>query len=87
MIEIPSTCPVCGNKLDAATHVKEKEIVPAPGDISICFYCATVSMFDENLKLEQMTNEQFAKLPDEVRASVRKTRDMLLEFNIKRHAT
>lgn len=82
-----SICPVCGKKLDAATHVEKEEAVPGPGDISICLYCATVSVFDDNLKLKQMTNEEFAGLPEEVKTNVRKTRDMLLEFNIKRHAT
>lgn len=85
-IGTPSPCPVCGKKLDAATSVEKEEAVPDPGDLSICLYCATVSVFDDNLKLKQMTNEEFAELPEEVKTSVRKTRDMLLEFNIKRHA-
>lgn len=83
-LDIPSACPVCEKKIDAVTRPDENGAVPSPGDISICFYCATVSRFDDNLKLEQLTNEQFAELPEEVRVSVRKMRDNLLDFNIKR---
>lgn len=82
-IDTPSPCPVCGKNLDAATSIEKEEAVPGPGDLSICLYCATVSRFDDNLKLEQITNEEFAELPEELKTSIRKARDTVLDFNIK----
>jgi hypothetical protein len=78
-----SICPVCGNKLDAATPTDKESGTPSSGDISICIYCATISVFDDKLKLSPITNEEFAKLPEELKISVRKARDTILEFNVQ----
>lgn len=43
-------CPSCGKDLDGATPVgDDKEIVPEPGDVTICVYCATwLRLADDN---------------------------------------
>jgi hypothetical protein len=76
-------CPCCKKELDAATSINEKDALPSPGNLSICFYCATVSRFDKDLKLEELTTEQFAKFPEEFKINVRNIREKILEFNIK----
>jgi hypothetical protein len=44
----PMPCPVCGYKLDAATSadLKQPDLRPSPGDLSICFECTSVLIFD-----------------------------------------
>lgn len=53
------TCPKCGKLLDGVSHVGDGEIRPTPGDVSICFYCASALVFDENLGLALMSEELF----------------------------
>ncbi len=42
-------CPSCGYRMNAATHVRG-EAVPRPGDLSLCWGCGTVLIFDEALR-------------------------------------
>lgn len=48
-----SKCPVCGKVLDTASG----NAAPEPGDISVCFYCHNIMVFDENLALQKADEE------------------------------
>jgi hypothetical protein len=52
------TCPNCKVVVDACTDVNGSFGVPSPGDYSACPYCKTVAMFDEDLKLRPLTDEE-----------------------------
>jgi len=57
-------CPCCFAFINSATGV-EKEDVPSPGDVSVCFKCGAYLMFDLDLKLAPLSNDEFEKLhPD-----------------------
>ena len=63
---VPShICRGCGSENDAAT--REDDHRPSPGDISLCGYCRTISIFDDDLGLREPTAsewEELAKHPD-----------------------
>jgi predicted amidophosphoribosyltransferase len=42
--QLPTPCPCCGAKLDAATGGR---LAPRPGDVTICAYCAAPLVFTE----------------------------------------
>ncbi len=42
------TCLGCGRILDAATVIEGDTILPDPGAISICWYCACVAVYERN---------------------------------------
>lgn len=46
--EITVTCLGCGKTLDSSTPVGGKNILPDPGSVSVCWYCATVCFYDAN---------------------------------------
>lgn len=46
-----SSCPKCGEQLDAATVAESPTAGPAPGDITVCAYCAGVLQFGPQLEL------------------------------------
>ena len=49
-----SQCCACGTTLDGAAG----RAAPKPGDFSICIYCGALSVFDEDLKLREPTQEE-----------------------------
>ena len=46
-----SRCPFCGHKLDAAMagDPKYPDVIPKPGDVSVCISCASVLVFADDL--------------------------------------
>jgi hypothetical protein len=57
--ELPTTCVHCGrvNELHGGPEESDR---PSPGDISVCWKCLGVSVFDANLQLIHPTPEQLA---------------------------
>ena len=43
-------CPECKSKIDGASPCgDDDELVPTPGDLSMCLYCGVWLLFDEQL--------------------------------------
>ncbi len=57
-----SPCPFCGTEFDGAFSFEDK--VPSPGDATVCIQCASPLVFDDAMKLRQMTPGEFAGLPE-----------------------
>jgi len=55
-------CPSCAKPLDGAAGGDQ---APAPGDFSICIYCATILKFDKNLDLEVLSQKELQDLDPE----------------------
>lgn len=55
----PNICPNCGKTLDAATAC-EGDRKPAPGDFTVCIYCAIILRFDNDMNLREVTKEELA---------------------------
>ena len=54
---IRPTCPHCGKPQNGFTHLEKKEH-PLPNDFGVCFYCASVSIYDDKLMLRVATPEE-----------------------------
>ena len=56
-----SYCPHCRTKVNAAGSI-DKPATPKPGDINICFYCANINIYDEDLKVRLPTPEEIEEI-------------------------
>jgi transcription initiation factor IIE alpha subunit len=70
-------CPACSERLSAATGIKE-DTVPKPGDISICVHCGEYLVFDDNLRSQSMSQEEFSSLDDEQKFQISMARFMIM---------
>ena len=68
-----SECPVCSNKLDAASDI-QSDAVPSPGDATVCIICASFLTFTETMHLRLMSLEEISVLPDDVRLTLQRYR-------------
>lgn len=48
----------CGEELDSIKCLNEADCTPSPGDVSVCFVCGTISIFDDNLNRRPPTQEE-----------------------------
>jgi hypothetical protein len=69
-------CPHCGRGADGVTDPFEEE-VPKPGDISICVYCRDVAVFQGDLSLRKMTEEEVAGMEPELTKQLEEARHLL----------
>jgi hypothetical protein len=58
-------CPHCGKPNTGATGLESLENIPAPGNFSICLYCAELGIFCDDLSIRRVTREDIAQLPPE----------------------
>lgn len=56
-----ASCPNCGQILDAATVICDPSIRPSPepGDMTLCAYCHSMAVFDAELNLRELTDEEW----------------------------
>lgn len=52
-----SICPHCGQRFECATALQQ-EGGPGPGDVSICWTCGELAMFDDEMRLRAPTAEE-----------------------------
>lgn len=48
----PSLCPLCGYTVDAHELLVDPELVPGPGDYTVCMACAAVLEYDGGMRLK-----------------------------------
>lgn len=71
------TCPVCHEKLDAATRVNGPDQTrPRPGDFSICTKCGALLTFGATA-LSVMTDDDFHGLPVKLQIVLRRGQKMI----------
>lgn len=64
---IDDSCPMCGAHLDAHTDaLNPLDPDPVPGDVSVCFYCAGILKFGDDLRLRRPTVDELVALPWDV---------------------
>ena len=74
-------CPWCGYKLDAATNMTG-EGGPEPGDLTLCFKCASPLQFDADMRLAKITNGKLREhLNAETYAKFMQARRLLLSVD------
>jgi hypothetical protein len=81
-----TACPYCRHKLDAAMAAdpKHPDAAPSSGDFSVCISCASVLVFDDELKSRApKPGELEAALlaHPEMRAPLRQAQDMVRQLD------
>lgn len=58
-------CPWCGHRLGAsmAADPKKPDATPKPGDLTVCFSCAQVLVFTDDLKLRASMPGEIEDMP------------------------
>ncbi len=64
----PDLCPYCGEVCDRQSG--DDDAAVHPGAITICFYCAGISVLDDDLKLAKAGDDLIESLPDDVRRRI-----------------
>lgn len=76
-------CPHCGSLNDGATEMHLEAVRPKPGDWSMCFECAGISVFTEDLHLRASDLlEAYMQMPYEQYKEVKHAVELRL-FEIK----
>lgn len=57
-----TNCPICGYHLEAHTCMCDANAQPSSGDITFCFSCSSVLVFNAELILVMASPEQVAEL-------------------------
>lgn len=73
-------CPVCSKELNAATEAELQKSQPKEGDYSICGECASILVFNEDLSMRRLPEEDFVELPLEARTYLKKAQECILEY-------
>ncbi len=77
-----SKCPQCGYTLDAHDCTDPVESrAPKKDDISICIKCASYNMFNEDLTLRVMTEEDINNIDPETIAHMQRFSDEIKKMN------
>ena len=63
-------CPTCKRRIDAAGTEDEQSVGPTPGDLTICFHCLAVMVFNDDLTLRLIEKEEYNGLPDESKREI-----------------
>jgi len=71
-------CPTCGKKLDGLTNPVDDDLDQQPGDVSICFHCGTILVFNENLELVPCSDENLEELDEDSRVLIFAIREAIL---------
>ena len=65
-----SACLSCGEMMDGATAVGEEgEIMPAPGDFTVCLYCGHLMVFDDQLAFRNPSDAEIIELVGDERVT------------------
>lgn len=77
-----SPCPFCGTMMSAASAGSEDS--PSPGSSAVCVACGNVSCFADDMTVRRYTDEEWAALPQELRAYLGEVRAMFQAAALRR---
>lgn len=66
-----SLCPGCGAKLNAAAPSIDDPSGPRVGDYSMCFYCGEYLRFDDDMRLQVLSEKDIVEAPLQELAGMR----------------
>lgn len=75
-------CPVCGTNINGASALSE-DVVPKEHDVTVCVYCRSflvIVLKEQAFAYRELTTEEIAALPDELRNEMLKLRILLRSF-------
>ena len=77
-----SKCPECGKSLDTHESVDlVDQRAPEKDDLSVCIKCASWNMFNEDLSLRVMTEEDINQIDPETIAHMQRFSDEIKKMN------
>jgi len=63
----PSPCPACGKVNDSAEDTASVDgSRPTPGDYAVCFSCAAVAVYADDMTLRDPTRRELEEAPGEL---------------------
>ena len=71
-------CPNCGKNLNAATGVTDNESSPRKDDLTVCYYCAEILLYGEDLQLIKCPKEVIDDLPKETVCDLKRAQIIVL---------
>lgn len=77
-------CPACGKKINAATGT-DGISVPVEGDLSICFDCGTMLVFNKDLSVRILELLELVTLDQDVRDELEKIQNFVRGFKKNQH--
>jgi hypothetical protein len=57
-------CPRCNRKIDSATPISDRNVVPTPGDLSACWYCGEILVFTHDLSIRKVEAKDLEGVSD-----------------------
>jgi len=75
-----NTCPLCFKLIDAATNIETKR-APEPGDVTICVYCSSWLIFNDDMTLRAASRQDIDDLPKDFVYRLIQATKALEEFN------
>ena len=80
-----NSCPKCGEKVDAATCVGDRELQPKVGDLSLCIYCTALLQYvgveDGEFSYQEVGE---GELDGGLRYELNRARQVIKEFKSRR---
>lgn len=76
-----SACPWCGTPTSGSGSTQEKP--PEPGDHTICVRCGGVASYTDQMHLRKITGEEWAALPDELRAELQGAAELFASRGVR----
>ena len=73
-------CPVCNERLDGATVIDHSHAIPRPGDITVCFGCASFLTYQPNMDLRLLTELEVYGLDTHAKALMIEMRKRIREY-------
>ena len=77
-------CPSCGYTIEEHTSLDNTSAKPRPNNLTLCFNCAIVLQFDENLKVKLPPIELIGSLDEETTLQISKVQDAILRMRGKK---
>ena len=83
MLNLTNICPECGEATDMVSDV-EGNATPSENDISICFCCGAINMFDVNVNLIEMSQEELDYIKQEEPETYKQMMDAVIHIKARR---
>ena len=82
MLELKESteCPNCKKKLDVVSAVDGYDRLPIENDITICSNCSAVLVYEKDLSLSELSDDQISNLPEELKSQINMAKDFLKRF-------
>ena len=72
-------CLRCEHKVDAVSHPTNDEVVPKPGDATVCLYCGYLMVFTDDMTFRELTEEELLEVPLDELSQLQRARKVVMD--------